>query len=52
MFIKHSFGLFSTVDPFLNLSCSALLPGGARNKEYALHALCKSNGNIEVIVLR
>lgn len=40
--------LFFAVDMYLEFACCAALPGGGRNKEYALHILHLCQGNIHV----
>lgn len=37
-----------TVDMYLEFACCAAVPGGGRNKEYALHLLHLCHGNIHV----
>lgn len=39
---------FVSVNMYLDLSCCAVIPGGGRNKEYALHLLQICKGNIKV----
>uniref|UniRef100_A0A8D8YZU9 Transcriptional-regulating factor 1 n=2 Tax=Cacopsylla melanoneura TaxID=428564 RepID=A0A8D8YZU9_9HEMI len=42
----------SEVDMYLEFACCAAVPGGGRNKEYALHLLHLCNGNIHTAMLR
>ncbi|KAI5746256.1 hypothetical protein M8J77_001604 [Diaphorina citri] len=42
----------SEVDMYLEFACCAAVPGGGRNKEYALHLLHLCNGNIHNAMLR
>jgi len=36
------------VEMYLEFACCAAVPGGGRNKEYALHLLHMCHGNIHV----
>lgn len=36
------------VDMYLDFACCAAVPGGGRNKEYAMHLLHMCSGNIHV----
>ena len=38
------------VEMYLEFACCAAVPGGGRNKEYALHLLHMCHGNIHVSV--
>lgn len=38
------------VDMYLDFACCAAVPGGGRNKEYALHLLHMCGGNIHVCI--
>ncbi|XP_075222502.1 uncharacterized protein LOC142325068 isoform X2 [Lycorma delicatula] len=40
------------VEMYLEFACCAAVPGGGRNKEYALHLLHLSNGNIHEAMLK
>ncbi|GAB6021741.1 hypothetical protein CHUAL_004319 [Chamberlinius hualienensis] len=40
------------VDLYLQFACCAAIPGGGRNKEYALHVLHMTNGNIQEAMLK
>ena len=37
------------VENFLEMACSTALFGGSSNKEYALHILHRTRGNVKVI---
>lgn len=39
------------IEAFLDLSCCAVVPGSGRNKEYALHLLHLSKGNLQESIL-
>ena len=39
------------VEIYLEFACCAAVPGGGRNKEYALHLLHMCHGNIHVSIL-
>lgn len=40
------------VENYLELSCSAAIPGGGRNREYAFHVLALCQGNLQEATLR
>ncbi|XP_050306418.1 uncharacterized protein LOC126743390 isoform X2 [Anthonomus grandis grandis] len=42
----------SEVDMYLEFACCAAIPGGGRNKEYAMHLLHMCSGNIHEAMLR
>ncbi|XP_030764094.1 flocculation protein FLO11 isoform X2 [Sitophilus oryzae] len=42
----------SEVDMYLEFACCAAIPGGGRNKEYAMHLLHMCGGNIHEAMLR
>ncbi|KAL1512796.1 hypothetical protein ABEB36_002325 [Hypothenemus hampei] len=42
----------SEVDMYLDFACCAAIPGGGRNKEYAMHLLHMCEGNIHEAMLR
>jgi hypothetical protein len=50
MSIKCSMFLFvpRIVDKYLEFACCSAIPGGGRNKEYALHILSLCHGDINV----
>ena len=39
---------FISVDKYLEFACCSAVPGGGRNKEYAMHLLSHCKGNISV----
>lgn len=41
-------GYSVAVEMYLEFACCAAVPGGGRNKEYALHLLHMCHGNIHV----
>lgn len=43
--------LLFPVDMYLDFACCAAVPGGGRNKEYALHLLHMCGGNIHVSII-
>lgn len=53
-FLNRLYRFYSfSVDMYLDFACCAAVPGGGRNKEYALHLLHMCGGNIHVnIVIR
>lgn len=40
--------LMVSVDKYLEFACCSAIPGGGRNKEYALHLLSLCHGDINV----
>lgn len=46
--LHFSYKLFVPVDMYLDFACCAAVPGGGRNKEYAMHLLHLCGGNIHV----
>lgn len=48
LFTKHKSNSSFSVDMYLEFACCAAIPGGGRNKEYAMHLLHMCGGNIHV----
>ena len=47
VFFINNFFIFS-VEAYLDMACSLVLYGGSNNKEYALHILQRTRGNVKV----
>lgn len=45
---KHRYSYFSTVQYYQDFACCAAVPGNGANKEYALHLLQITGGDIKV----
>lgn len=48
LFRKNKTNSGFSVDMYLEFACCAAIPGGGRNKEYAMHLLHMCGGNIHV----
>ena len=46
-YLKRIF-LYFSVEAYLDMACSLVLYGGSNNKEYALHILQRTRGNVKV----
>ena len=49
--VHNLFLILLSVDMFLEFACCAAVPGGGRNKEYALHLLHLCHGKVHVGIL-